>query len=59
MPEPAGVATDTAIELTFWESVTGSSNPALYEAYLAKYPDGNFALLAKAMLDELRGEPPG
>jgi adenylate cyclase len=58
-PEPAGVAADTAIELTFWESVKGSSNPALYEAYLAKYPDGNFALLAKAMLDELHADPRG
>jgi hypothetical protein len=57
-PEPAGLEADTAIELTFWESVKGSSNPALYEAYLAKYPDGNFVLLAKAMLDEVRANPP-
>lgn len=56
--EPADLATETAVELTFWESVKGSSNPALYEAYLAKYPDGEFVLIAKAMLEELRSARP-
>jgi class 3 adenylate cyclase len=55
--EPASVTADAAVELSFWESVKGSTNPALYEAYLAKYPEGNFVLLAKAMLDELRSSP--
>ena len=44
---------DTAVELSFWDSVKGSDNPALYLAYLEKYPEGNFVLLAKAELDEL------
>ena len=56
--EPAGVDAETTVELTFWESVKGSTNPALYEAYLAKYPDGEFALLAKAKLEELRSGKP-
>ncbi len=57
--ERASVDAETTVELTFWESVKGSTNPALYEAYLAKYPDGEFVLLAKAMLEELRsGKPP-
>lgn len=55
--DPAGDA-ETVVELTFWESVKGSTNPALYEAYLAKYPDGEFALLAKAILEELRSGKP-
>jgi adenylate cyclase len=45
---------DTAVELTFWESVQASDNPAMYEAYLEKYPQGEFAPLAKVRLDELR-----
>ena len=44
---------DTAVELSFWDSVKGSDNPALYLAYLEKYPEGNFVLLAKAELDEI------
>ena len=45
---------DTAVELTFWESVQASDNPAMYDAYLEKYPQGEFAPLAKVRLDELR-----
>jgi len=40
-------------EALFWESVRGSSNPAELRAYLAKYPDGTFAPLARARLDAL------
>ena len=43
---------DTAVELSFWDSVKGSDNPAMYRAYLEKYPDGNFISLAKAKLEE-------
>jgi adenylate cyclase len=48
------VDADTAVELSFWESVRASDNPEMYEAYLEKYPDGEFALLAKVRLEELR-----
>jgi adenylate cyclase len=47
------VDADTAVELTFWESVRDSDNPDMYEAYLEKYPDGEFAPLAKVRLEEL------
>ncbi len=40
-------------EALFWESVRNSSNPAELNAYLAKYPDGAFAPLARARLDAL------
>ena len=54
-PEPsASPAELVAVELAFWESVRESDNPAMYEAYLEKYPEGAFAPLAKARLDELR-----
>lgn len=45
---------DTAVEITFWESVKDTDNPAMFDAYLTKYPDGNFALIAQARLEELR-----
>lgn len=45
---PTGVG--SAFELTFWQSVTGSEDAASYEAYLARYPDGTFAGLARARI---------
>jgi adenylate cyclase len=44
---------DREIELSFWESVRASDNPALIEAYLEKYPSGEFSALARIRLDEL------
>ena len=41
---------DTAVELSFWESVRASDNPDMYEAYLEKYPNGEFVPLAKVRL---------
>jgi len=40
-------------EALFWDSVRNSSNAAELRAYLAKYPDGTFAPLARARLDAL------
>jgi class 3 adenylate cyclase len=42
------------IELTFWNSVKDSDDPAMLEAYLEKYPDGEFKSLAEIMLTKLR-----
>ena len=44
-----------AVELAFWDTVKDSDNPAMYQAYLERYPDGAFVALAKVRLDELRG----
>jgi class 3 adenylate cyclase len=52
VPEPDRVA----IELAFWETVKDSDNPAMFEAYLERYPKGNFAALAEVRLTEL-GSP--
>jgi class 3 adenylate cyclase len=46
-------ADSAAIEIAFWESVKDSDNPAMYEAYLERYPEGAFAALAAVRLDEL------
>ena len=41
------------MELTFWETVKDSDNPAMYAAYLEKYPEGSFSALAKVRIEEL------
>jgi adenylate cyclase len=44
---------DREIELSFWESVRESDNPALIQAYLEKYPTGEFSALAQIRIGEL------
>jgi class 3 adenylate cyclase len=48
---------DPDIEQTFWESVRGSDNPESLQAYLDKYPAGEFRTLAEIRLKELGGTP--
>lgn len=57
-PQPApggvGAAIDPkALELSYWESIKGSQNPEMFRAYLAKYPQGTFAEIAKLRIQEL------
>ena len=40
-------------ENLFWRSIMNSDNPAMFEAYLAQFPDGVFRTLAEARLAEL------
>jgi adenylate cyclase len=51
-PVSAGSAHE-AIELAFWESIDGSDDPHLFAAYLEKYPEGAFAVIARARLEVL------
>jgi integrase len=44
---------DREVELSFWESVRESDNPASLKAYLEKYPTGEFKSLAEIRLNEL------
>src|ERR1700722_18241437 len=44
---------DREIELSFWEYVRASDSPALIQAYLEKYPNGEFSALARIRVDEL------
>jgi tetratricopeptide (TPR) repeat protein len=46
---PANIAAvdPAAIELAYWDTIKNSNNPADFKAYLDKYPDGQFAELAK------------
>jgi adenylate cyclase len=48
---------DREVELSFWDSVRESDNPAMLQAYLDKYPDGEFKALAEIRLDELEAQP--
>jgi adenylate cyclase len=45
-----------AMELSFWESVRDTESPHLLAAYLEKYPQGEFTVIAQARLRALRGE---
>jgi hypothetical protein len=44
-------------EISFWESVRDSRNPAELQAYMDQYPNGRFAVLAKARLAGLAQKP--
>lgn len=36
-----------AVEMSFWESIKNSTDPADFQDYLQKYPDGTYAALAR------------
>lgn len=48
-----------AVELSFWESVKGSSDPEDFKAYLQQYPRGSFAALANNRLRALANAKAG
>lgn len=55
-PSAAAQAPGTAVpgaETVFWESVRSSRNPADLRAYLARFPAGVFASLARNRLEEM------
>lgn len=56
-PAAPSAADASANERTFWESVKDSRNPDELNAYLAQYPDGLFASLAKSRLRVLADAP--
>ncbi|MGO7208741.1 adenylate/guanylate cyclase domain-containing protein, partial [Rhizobium ruizarguesonis] len=41
---------DPRVEVAFWETVRDTDNPEMIEAYLAKYPHGQFSDLANILL---------
>src|SRR2546430_7093588 len=52
---PATTSVDpTAIELSYWETIKNSSNADDFKSYLEKYPDGEFASLAKSRASGFR-----
>lgn len=60
--DPAGAvaeAEDPSVEIVFWDSVKDSDNPDLFLAYLKRYPDGVFAVIAEERLKEIYGGDSG
>ncbi len=51
---PTTTGVGSQFELTYWQSVESGNDPALYEAYLAQYPNGTFAPVARVKLAKLR-----
>jgi tetratricopeptide (TPR) repeat protein len=43
-----------AMELSFWETIKNSNNSEDFKSYLDKYPDGQFAALAKSRANPTR-----
>ncbi len=51
---PASTGVGSQFEMVFWQSVDSGTDPALYEAYLSKYPEGTFAQVARVKSEKLR-----
>ena len=56
--EPAPAAAPDEVELAFWKSVETSGVREEYEAYLERFPEGTFAVLARARLESPAGQAP-
>jgi len=51
MPAPPGV---DAVEQTAWTTIANSTNPAMFELFLQRFPNGAYADFARARLEELK-----
>jgi class 3 adenylate cyclase len=52
-PSAAAPEPDRTVELAFWDAVKDGSDPALFQAYLDKYPAGEFHTIAEIRLKGL------
>ena len=52
----AGASAEVNLEVVFWESIRESARAADFEAYLAQFPDGAFAALARNRLGEIEAD---
>src|SRR5580704_8949544 len=50
---PTSIGEDVEVELAFWDSIKDSGSVAELDAYLARYPDGSFAVLARSRHEAL------
>jgi hypothetical protein len=51
---PVAASPSEAVELTFWESIRDTEDTHLLVAYLEKFPQGEFAVIAHARLKAMR-----
>jgi len=52
-PVVSPVAEDPGVEIIFWDSIKDSDNADLYLAYLQRYPNGVFRVIAEERLKEI------
>jgi Tfp pilus assembly protein PilF len=58
-PIPNVITIDpSAKDLVFWESIKDNNDPALFQAYLDKFPNGDFVAIAKNRLTNLQAQHP-
>ena len=48
-------STQAQVELAFWMSVKDTNNPAVLATYLERYPSGEFATVARALIEHYDG----
>ncbi len=53
-PEVSKSATGSKNESLYWESIMNDTDPAAFEEYLKKYPDGEFSGLARYKINSLK-----
>jgi hypothetical protein len=56
MPPKPAVDYDKEMEITFWNAVKDAKSKGLLQTYLDRYPTGNFAGLAKFLIEQLDKE---
>jgi hypothetical protein len=58
---PSGAETapnPATIELEYWRSASAGNNISTFEEYLRKYPNGQFASIARSKIEELKNPKP-
>jgi class 3 adenylate cyclase len=48
---------ERGVEIEFWDSIKNSTRADEYKAYLERYPEGNFAALARLRLESIANDP--
>ena len=56
--QPPTGGQDEAVEIAFWNAVQDDKTPDAFRTYLASYPQGKFAALARLKLTQLTVTPP-
>lgn len=51
-----GANDSSAVEIEFWKTIKDSSDPDEFELYIAKFPNGTYADLARRKLAKLHGD---
>ncbi|MHA7772315.1 caspase family protein [Roseibium sp. M-1] len=54
--EPETPAVNPQIELAYWDSIKNGESAAYFETYLTRYPEGQFADIARIRLDEIKAK---